>query len=54
MLLLIAGVLAVLWALGFFVFHVSTAAIHLVIAMAVVVALVHIVKGTSRGLPSSG
>ena len=50
---MIAGMLAVLWVLGFFVFHVASAAIHLVLVMAVVAVLVHVVRGTSRGLPGS-
>ena len=53
MLLLIAGILAVLWVVGFVVLHVGSAAIHLVLALAVIAALVHIVRGTSRGLPST-
>jgi hypothetical protein len=53
MLLLIAGVLAVLWLLGFVVFHVSSAAIHLVLIVAAVAVVVHLVRGTSRGLPST-
>ena len=51
MLLILAAVLGVLWLLGFVVFHVSTAAIHLVLVAAIGVALFHLVRGTGRGLP---
>ena len=53
MLLMIAGILAVLWVLGFFVLHVGSAAIHLVLIIAAVAVLFHLVRGTSRGLPST-
>ncbi|WP_369345291.1 lmo0937 family membrane protein [Caenibius tardaugens] len=45
MLLAIAIALVVLWALGFIVFHVSAAAIHLLIFAAVVLLIVHFVRG---------
>ncbi|MCU1660484.1 MAG: hypothetical protein QOI36_5273 [Pseudonocardiales bacterium] len=44
MLLTIAAVLLVLWLLGFFVLHVGTV-IHALIVIAVVVAIVHFVRG---------
>ncbi|MEN3267552.1 lmo0937 family membrane protein [Pseudonocardia sp.] len=44
MLLTIAAVLLVLWLLGFFVLHVGTA-IHALIVIAVIVAIVHVVRG---------
>lgn len=44
MLLLIAGILLVLWLLGFLAFHLG-AFIHLLIVIAVVVAVVHLVRG---------
>jgi hypothetical protein len=48
MLLALAILLAVLWIMGFAAFHVTTAAIHLLIVLAVVVAIAHFVSG-SRG-----
>ena len=44
MLLAIAAVLLVLWLLGFLVFHVGVV-IHALIVIAVVVAIVHFVRG---------
>lgn len=44
MLLTIAIVLLVLWALGFFAFHVAGALIHLVLVVAIVVGLVHLFR----------
>ncbi len=48
MLLTIAAVLAILWLLGFTAFHVTTGAIHILIVVAVVVAIVHFVQGRRR------
>ena len=45
MLLTIAIVLAVLWALGFLAFHVTTGVIHLVLAIAVIMLILHFVRG---------
>jgi len=45
MLLTIAAVLLVLWLLGFLVFHVSSALIHLLLIVAIVVGLVHLFRG---------
>jgi Family of unknown function (DUF5670) len=45
MFLLIALVLLVLWALGFFAFHVAGGLIHLLLIIAVVVGLVHLFQG---------
>lgn len=45
MLLTIAIVLLVLWALGFFAFHVAGALIHLVLVVAIVVGLAHLFRG---------
>jgi predicted ferric reductase len=44
MLLAIAAVLLVLWLLGLFVFHLG-AIIHALIVIAVIVAIVHFVRG---------
>ncbi len=45
MLLTIAIVLFVLWALGFLAFHITAAAIHLVLLLAVIALIVHFVRG---------
>jgi hypothetical protein len=45
MLLTIALILAVLWALGFLAFHVTTGVIHLVLAIAVIMLILHFVRG---------
>lgn len=41
---LIALVLVVLWALGFFAFHVTAAFIHLLLIIAVVLVVLHFVR----------
>ena len=45
MLLIIGIVLLVLWALGFFAFHVAGGLIHLLLVIAVIVVIVHLVQG---------
>jgi hypothetical protein len=45
MLLLLAIILGIAWVLGFGVFHVASGAIHLLIVIAVIVAIVHFVQG---------
>jgi hypothetical protein len=45
MLLAIALVIAIAWLLGFTVFHVASGAIHILLIVAVVVAIVHFVQG---------
>jgi len=45
MLMTIALVLLVLWLLGFVVLHVSSALIHLLLIVAVIVGLVHLFQG---------
>ena len=42
---IIAAILVVGWLLGFFVFHVSSALIHLLIVIAVILIIVHFVSG---------
>ena len=49
MLLALAVILAVLWLLGLVAFHVTSAAIHILIVLAVVAAIVHFVSWTGRG-----
>ena len=45
MLLTIALILLVLWALGFLAFHVGGGLIHLILVIAVVVVIVHLIQG---------
>lgn len=41
----IAVLLFILWLLGFLAFHITTAAIHIVLLIAVVLVIVHFVRG---------
>jgi hypothetical protein len=50
MLLAVAVALLVLWVLGFFVVHIAGAFIHLLIAVAVVVVILHFVRGRRAGV----
>ena len=45
MLGIIAAVLVVLWLLGFLAFHVSSALIHVLLLIAVVLVVLHFVRG---------
>ncbi len=45
MILAIAGVLLVLWLLGFLAFHVTAFAIHLLLIAAVIAVIAHFVVG---------
>lgn len=45
MLLMIGIILLVLWALGFFAFHVAGGLIHLLLVIAVIVVIVHLIQG---------
>jgi len=45
MLATIAIVLLVLWLLGFFAFHVTTAAIHILLLIALVMVVLHFFRG---------
>jgi hypothetical protein len=45
MLGIIAAVLVILWLLGFLAFHVTTAAIHLLLIIAVVLIVLHFMRG---------
>jgi hypothetical protein len=45
MLLILAVLLGIAWLLGFTVFHVASAAIHVLIVLAVIAAIVHFVSG---------
>jgi hypothetical protein len=44
MLLILALILGIAWLLGFTVFHVASGAIHVLIVIAVIVAIVHFVS----------
>jgi hypothetical protein len=46
MLGIIAAVLIVLWLLGFFAFHVTTAFIHIVLVVALILLVLHFVRGS--------
>ncbi len=45
MLFTIAGILVVLWVLGFFVFHIAGGLIHILLILAVVAIIWHFVSG---------
>ena len=45
MLLTIAIILLILWALGLIAFHVTSGHIHIVIVVAIIVAILHFVRG---------
>ncbi|MGN6280127.1 MAG: lmo0937 family membrane protein [Sphingomonas sp.] len=45
MLLTIAAILVVLWLLGFLAFHVAGGLIHILLIIAVIVIIVHFVRG---------
>jgi len=47
MLGIIAAVLIVLWLLGFFAFHVTTGLIHIVLVVALILLLLHFVRGSA-------
>jgi hypothetical protein len=47
MLGLLAAVLIVLWLLGFFAFHVTTAFIHLVLVVGLILLVLHFVRGSA-------
>lgn len=45
MLLTIAAILVILWLLGFLAFHVAGGLIHILLIIAVIVIIVHFVRG---------
>ncbi len=45
MFLILALVLVILWAGGFFAFHIAGGLIHLLIVLAVIMLVVHLVQG---------
>ena len=48
MFLTLAIVLFVLWALGFFAFHVTAAFFHILVLLAVIAIVLHFVRGGRR------
>jgi hypothetical protein len=50
MLLLLAIILGLAWIFGFTVYHVTSAAIHLLLLVAIVSVVVHFVRGARRRL----
>jgi len=46
MLLIVAIVLAVMWGLGWFAFHVASGLIHLLLLVAIVSMVIHFVRGS--------
>ena len=47
MLGIIAAVLIVLWLLGFFAFHVTSAFIHVALIVGVILLVVHLMRGST-------
>jgi Family of unknown function (DUF5670) len=45
MLAIIAAILLVAWLLGFIAFHVTTGAIHIILAIAIILFILHFVRG---------
>lgn len=45
MLLLLAVVLIILWLLGWLTFHIAGALIHIVVVVAVIVLILHLIRG---------
>ena len=45
MLVTIALILLVLWALGFFAFHAAGGLIHILLVVAIIVGIMHLVRG---------
>jgi hypothetical protein len=52
MLMLLAILLAIAWVLGWGVFHVASAAIHILIVLAVVSLILHLLRGGGRTISS--
>jgi uncharacterized membrane protein (DUF485 family) len=47
MLLTIAIIILILWALGFLAFHVTSALIHILLVIGIIVLVLHFVRGRS-------
>jgi hypothetical protein len=50
MLGIIAAVLIVLWLLGFFAFHVTSAFIHVALVVGLILLLVHLMRGRTASV----
>ena len=50
MFILLAVILGIAWLLGFTVFHVASAGIHLLVVLAIASVVVHFVRGGTRRL----
>ena len=50
MLAIIAAVLILLWLLGFFAFHVTTAAVHVALVVGLVLLVLHFMKGRTANV----
>jgi hypothetical protein len=50
MLGIIAAVLIVLWLLGFFAFHVSTAFIHVALVIGLILLVLHLLRGSTASV----
>lgn len=48
MLIVLALILGIAWVLGFTVFHVASAAIHVLIVLAIASVVLHFIRGTRR------
>ena len=53
MLLTLAIIIIILWALGLFAFHVTSGLIHILLVIGVIVLIVHFVRGRSAVWPST-
>jgi Family of unknown function (DUF5670) len=49
MLLILAIILGIAWVFGFTVFHVASAAIHVLLILAIVSLVAHFLRGTAAG-----
>jgi hypothetical protein len=47
---IIAGVLIVLWLLGFFAFHVTSSFIHVVLVVGLILLLLHFMRGRTASV----
>ena len=50
MLLILAVILAIAWVLGFTVFHVASAAIHILLILAIIGVVAHLLTGRTRSV----
>jgi len=50
MLILLAVILGIAWVLGFTVFHVASAAIHVLVVLAIASLIIHFVRGRTSSV----